>query len=304
MKSFRKLLYLPSGGLSYPPFAWLYPITNEVGLYQADPQAYDSMFDYYLGIMERYCEIQVPTMELYTQDVYYIWLYFLLTDLLKHGNYYLKTRCRYCNQEVSIMVDLGNLDITIRNRFTADSNKFQASMKHLTEDYIFEYGYRRVKHNVEFGNLQLNSEMADNDIYMASLYIASQLDNVTVLRGGKVDTSDYMGLLMNLRFHELLDLFDEMIACEDHFGINNKMFYQCKQCEKVQTIRLFDNITNSTIAQEETKNILTRQENMFEGIFNLVRLPMMDYGDYLTIPVRFSLPISNVVSRMQFTPLL
>ncbi len=297
--SFKKLLYLPSGGLSYPPFAWVSPLTQDLLLYQSDNNLFDSMFDYYYSIVSRHSEFKFESLDLYTQDLYYIWLFFLTTDLLRFGGYYVKSICKHCTEINQIRIDIGELDINIFNKF---STPLQKQFTIHIDDYNFIFGYRRAQHNIEFSNLILNMENSDEDITIFSLFLSTQLDDVVNTKTNEhVRPCDYFWLLQSLRFHDLLNLFEKVINMENDFGINQNIYFDCKKCQKQNTLRLFDNLLLSFMISPNGKGVMGEQEQFFNNAFNMTRAPMMNYEEFLKIPLRYSPAMTNVIAQMDLS---
>ncbi len=297
--SFKKLLYLPSGGLSYPPFAWVTPLTQDLLLYQSDSNLFDSMFDYYHSIVARHTELPCPSLELYTQDLYYIWLFFLTTDLLRYGGYYIKTICKHCAELSKIRIDIGELDINIINKFSTSMPKQFTIYK---DGYNFIFGYRKAYHNIEFSNLILNMENSDEDIAMLSLFLSTQMDDIVNTKTKEhIRQCDYVWLLQSLRFHDLLNLFDFVINKENDFSINQNIYFECQKCKKQNIMRLFDNLLLSFMITPDGKGVMGEQEQFFNNAFNMTRAPMMNYEEFLKIPLRYSPAMTNVIAQMDLS---
>jgi len=297
--SFKKLLYLPSGGLSYPPFSWVSPLTQDLLLYQSDNNLFDSMFDYYHSIVARHTELPCQSLELYTQDLYYIWLFFLTTDLLRFGGYYTKTICKHCAEINRVRIDIGELDINIVNKFSTPIPK---QFTYQIDDYKFILGYRRAKHNIEYSNLILNMEDSDEDITIIALFLSTQMDDVVNTKTHThLQQHEYFWLLQSLRFHDLLNLFDFVINKENDFSINQNIYFECQKCKKQNVMRLFDNLLLSFMITPDGKGVMGEQEQFFNNAFNMTRAPMMNYEEFLKIPLRYSPAMTNVIAQMDLT---
>lgn len=308
MVGFEKILYLPSGGLYYSPLVRSRPITHELNILQSDAHYYSSLFEYYLTIIDHYCKLPVPLTEMYNQDLYYIWFFYMVTDLIRSGNYYLNTLCSKCYEKNMIMVNLGDLDINIVNPY---STKLEVNPKYDVDDgrYTIYFRRRRAQDNIEFGNLLLNSEFEEgdqgsNDILVIILFLSTQIDKIVFQSTGEIEKKYYYAVLSSLLYRDLIRLLEFTLKIENEIGINNNLFFDCKHCHKPQAILLFDNIMLSKIGAPDTKNIIQKQEDFFEQAFGISRLPILSYNEYLQLPIRYAPAISNVLMGMKFAPII
>ena len=83
MLDFKKQLFLPSGGLSYSPFAAVKPITNEIHIFSNDKYSSDSILEYQLAIINKYVEHENNILDLYMHDIHYLWFYFFIFSNLQ-----------------------------------------------------------------------------------------------------------------------------------------------------------------------------------------------------------------------------
>src|SRR5574343_145470 len=113
MSYFKKIFYLPSGGLSYSPFVWIYPVTNEIQLFQNDPNNGDSLLEYELSIIEKYTETEINILDLYAQDMNYLWMYFLISEFISTGSYYIDAECNNCGKKNTLFLDLSKFNVNV-----------------------------------------------------------------------------------------------------------------------------------------------------------------------------------------------
>jgi len=299
---FKKALYLPSGGLSYPPYTWIKPITNEIQLFQADPNNGDSLLEYQLSIIDKYTELQVPILDLYLQDLNYLWMYFLMSEFISTGTYYIQSECKECKHKNLIAVNVNDISVTIYNRYTS---RLEQEIKMQYENISITFYRRKVRHSLEFGNLLLNIDLDEESedielLQKIALYMATQIKSLTI-DDSPVPENEYINFFLNIPYNEVFKLYLNLTKEEEAFGIESDIIYHCKKCKYKQETYLFSNIFSAIMNQVPDRKILERQEQAFSYLFSVARLPIMSYEEIIKVPLRYGDSMSKALSKIEWS---
>lgn len=301
MKKFDKIIFLPSGGLFYPPFAWAQPITNDFLLFQSDTGLYDSIFDYQLSIIRRYVRTSVDVMSLNVQDFFYIWTYLYIADLDAKNGIFIETKCGEagCKRDVRVFMDISKLSINILNVFSETVPNTLLCKTNSGETIVFRR--RKVEDNIIFSNLLLNSENSEEDWYTIVLFLATQIEKIT-----HVPKSEYVGYLSyKCSYREIVDLYLQVLDFEKQFGIDNRIYFQCPHCKATQKTFLYDNLMNSMIFTKDVKGMAKTQENVIDDALYMARFRLLNYNEYMeSVPLKMSPLMKSLISQMQFVPFM
>jgi hypothetical protein len=307
MEYFKKVLYLPSGGLSYPPHVWVKPVTNDLQLFQTDPNNGDSVLEYQTAIIDRYIELPTNVLNLYMQDFNYLWMYILMTEFLTQtGVYYITARCHECQINNTIFVDISKLNIQIYNQFVKPLETHY-KINHENIEFIFER--RRVGHSITYGNLMLNFEppipsLIEDDyevdfVTRLGLYLSTQIKSIK-MDGKEIPKHEYFNAFNYMLYNDVFSMFMKVSKIEEDFGIENKIQFKCKKCGEMKETYLFNDIASSTMHESIDKNIYEKQENVFSFLFSISRLPVMTYSEVLTTPMRYAERMSKALGKIEW----
>lgn len=297
---FRKPVFLPSGGLDYPPFVWLTPITNELSIFEYDANRSDSNFAYKLTILEKYANVDFDLLDMYTCDVNYLWSYMMIEDIVTDGIYHIANKCQQCDTGNYVKIDMGSLNVKYLNIYDDKINR-QLEYKN-EENLLIKFSRRRAKHNLTYGHI-LFSDISVNSkeyMYQIILFIVTQIDEI-LFNGKEVPRNEYLSCLRALRFKEIDEILELIINEENNFGIHNKLYYECKKCKSKNTIYLFNDMYESKVGEViQIPQIQTKQRDLFKNIFEFTRLPIIGYDEYINSPIRFMSGMAKAVQAMEF----
>jgi len=297
---FRKPIFLPSGGLSYPPLVWLYPISNELSLFEHDKVRSDSQFAHKLSLLDKYIESDTNIFEMYTADINYLWTYIMIEDIIVNAIYYMDILCSACTKSNYIKIDMGALDIIYLNKF--DEPVSNQIIYNNDEGLIIKFSRRKAKHNLMYGHILFSDTSINRNeyIYQINVFIATQIDEI-VFNEQIVPQNEYMPCLKALRLSEIDNILSMILEENNIFGINNKLHFKCKQCDTKNVIFLFNDFIESKIIPVNIDpNIISKQKELFKSVLEFSRLPIMGYREYLDSPIRFMKGISDAVQSMEF----
>lgn len=295
--NFEKILYLPSGGLLYPPFAYLLPVTQELSFLETDPFAKSSTFEYYLTIIKKHIKLNIDILNLNLQDFYYILIYILTVDILQSTEYRTGDICIYCQKMNKIFFDFSKLNYIVYNKYDSLVTKDIVIKK---DDVEITFERRKVAHNIEYGNLILQLENYDVYLYIIH-YFLTQIKELK-FNNEIINQNDYFIFFKNNRLSFISYIFNTLIEKEQDFGMENKVVYNCLHCKQENKTIIFNNFYLSMMSADTGKNILFKQEEMLKYALNLSALPMMEFDKTFLMPLRFSKAFSNVMQNMKVTP--
>lgn len=299
---FRKPVFLPSGGLDYPPFVWLQPVTNELTLYEYDANRSDSNFAYKLTLLEKYLQTNVDLLDMYTSDINYLWSYMMIEDVVTDGIYYISSKCSKseCEHINHVKIDMGVLSINYLNIYDDRTSKY--IMYENDEGLKIKLSRRRAKHNLSFGHILFSdfTQNKEEHVYQVELFIATQIEEI-IYNGMIVPRNEYMACLRALRLYEIDELLYLLIMEDDKFGIHNRLYYECKKCKEKNMLSLFNDFQESKVGQlTPIPNVADKQKGLFKHIFEFTRLPIIGYNEYINAPIRFMSGMANAVQLMEF----
>lgn len=299
---FRKPIFLPSGGLDYPPFVWLAPITNELSLHEYDMTPGDSNFSSKLTLLEKYIESNVNLFDMFTQDINYIWSYMMIEDIVTDGIYHIshtcyKPNCRHIN---NVKIDMGSLDIKYLNIYDDDVDKFFNYQS--KEGLKIKLSRRRAKHNLNYGHILFSDTTKEKNeyAYQVNLFIVTQIEEI-LYNNIIVPKNEYIKCLKSLRLYEIDEILGLILSEENKFGIHNQLCFNCVKCNEKNILYLFNDFQESKIVSTDPiPNIINKQKELFKNIFEFARLPIMGYESYLKTPIRFIKGMGQAIQGMEF----
>lgn len=183
MYGFSKLLTLPSNGLEYNKFCYLKPVTIEYFLFASDIESEVlNKTELYVNTLRKYVELPIDITELYTYDLYFLWINFI-TQILE-DKYFLYSNCINCKHENKLSINLFEISV--------DYYDFKDKIKTIEleeKNVIIKYRRRKVKDNLSFG---IKNLITDNEFSISQIadYMASQITEIQY-ENGAVDEGEY-----------------------------------------------------------------------------------------------------------------
>lgn len=299
--SFTKPIYLPSGGLSYPPYAWITPLTQEYILHEYDTKKADSLFSDKLSILHNYITFPVDILDIYISDIQYVWMYILLEYVLDDQYYFLIGKCDQCNHEYHIKIDLTQTTISYFNKYNEIPHIHLTYTPRSNPKITFIIELRRAKHNIDYGTLLLSSpHNYNNDFtYQSILYIATQTSSL-YYNNEIMPQYEYIPCLLSLSYYDVTQLLLQIYDFNYQYGIYNKYMSQCPQCGYNSYFFLFNDLQEAQIQPYYQPTLLTKHSEIFKNIFEVIRLPIFNYQEYIRAPIHIIKPIIDALNNIEF----
>lgn len=275
MHGFEKLLILPSNGLEYNKFLYLKPLTIEYFLYTSELEESLSEIERMVNTLKKYIIFDLPITELYTDDLYFIWINFIL-QIIK-DKYYVESKCQNqkCGHRNKISISIG--DFTTTHYEGYDVYK---TINIPDKEIKLKYRRRKVKDNLGFSLKNLERENAI-DINQIIEYVIPQIVELSV--GNQIiDKFDYRDFFNSYLQHEDIDtIFKEKFLKQD-FGINTKLKYSCKKCNHENHSEIFSDFTSSRIIEE--RDFTSNKEELYDMLLLTSKTPVITITELLNMP--------------------
>jgi hypothetical protein len=299
MDNFSKIMYLPSGGLSYSPFVFLKPITLKINFLETDQYMIHSTFERILYTINEYVKFDTSVLEVYIQDIYYLWMYYINTDFQNEYSRFnsIKTPCKHCYEINNVMVDFTDADVFINNKYSSSELKPVHVLK--IDNIEIETTYRTVKHNIEFSQLALSYTEKDDVVLKTIYYILTQVTNIT-MEGRRLNKNEWLDALSSLSLKQLTRIYNAILEIEFHFGVYSNLMFTCFSCGKETTSLLFNNFYLSQLQSLADLSTVQKQEEIFDYMLNFVRLPLLNFEELTSIPVRLTKSLMQSSSKIKF----
>lgn len=306
INNFKKLIFLPSGGLDYSPYIWLYPITNAILLLDADPNISDSTLDFELAIIGRYVDFgDQNLLNILMSDIHFLWFYISVLEFHKDAQLLLENhKCFECKENINIIkIDLTKINISYFNPL---EDSISLNYEITVEDLILTFRRRRVKDNLHFAHLVYSAPKKENDLedlkYKLILFIATQLDNIN-FKNEDIPIKKWFEVFNILSYDQIAEVFNIIVKKEKDIGLDNEVFFNCEKCGKENKINIFDDFNLSQISLYDHKRINQKQEEIFNNLISMARLPIFNMSEYLDMPLRFANSLGNALQNTKFTTL-
>lgn len=293
MYGFSKLLTFPSNGLEYNKFCYLKPVTIEYFLFANDIESEIlNRTELYVNILRKYVEIPVDITELYTYDLYFLWISFISQIL--EDKYFLHSNCGECRHENKLAINLFEM---LTDYY--EKKDIYKIIEIPEKNTVITYRRRKVKDNLEFGikNLILDNEFSISQVaeFMSSQIIEIKCDNYVV------DKHEHKEFLEHhLQNNDVADLFKKFLVQD--FGIKNNLKYNCKKCNAENHTELFNNYGNSLFIVE--REFANQKKEVFKTILELSRTPSVKVDELMKLPYTSLSDMITVIQEIKFEPLV
>lgn len=289
---FDKLIILPSNGLEYDKYVYLSPVTYEYFLFGADTENESlTQTESLISILRKYLKIPFPIHELYTHDLYYLWINFL--GQILEDKYYLNGNCKRCNHKNKLAVNFA--DISVNYYENSDVYKIFTIPN---KDIEIKYRRRKVKDNLDF-SLSNNSEELDFDQMIN--YLIPQIVEIRY-KNNTIPIKEAKELLkFQTNFKDLSELFIENFIKND-FGINNDIEYKCSSCSEINATQLFNDYGASMIVIERNEEVLDKVD-LFKTVLSISKTPAATIDEILKMPYRNIKDLLESLSKIEFQAL-
>lgn len=284
MWAFKPLL-LPSNGFFYKSIIGI----KEPDLFLANRiqnefiDSSESEFLYF--IISRYTSFKEPEDMLY-KDAFFIWMY--LFSLINNGEpISVESTCKSCETKNRITIKLEDNNVTYLN------SQHPSILKHIEGEFCFYYDYRKLKHNIESGVLELNSRDKENIIETIYSYIypqCSYIENNNTKE--KIDKNYLMEVLNSIGYKKTLNFFNEIK--KEKWGLEDTYIYKCPKCNSSNTASFGDSFLSSIYSIDNNKT-----ESRIKDLVYVLAYKTLTLEDILSIPLSQWEPISKTMIKIQ-----
>ena len=280
MYEFKKLLRLPSNGLSYNSIIELKPLTNSFLYFMEDPLFKNNFSENKAAGLKPY--ISMSPYEMYYADLLFIWNYYMITTFKKTEMERVEI-CRNCKTENMISIPLDKLDVVyLENKQEILSFDFVYNNKIMT----INYRRRKTIDNIEtaFDNFELQDALNNINNYIAyfsklffrqivSIYYEKEITEINDrVLFDIFSYSDDKSDMINLFYQNLIENTD--------FGIVDNIGYICKNCEHKNKIKFFDIISDSFFIKNITD---TKTDNL--AFLDFIKAGFITLSEVMELPV-------------------
>jgi hypothetical protein len=278
---FKKLVRLPSNGLSYPAIVEINHLTNAFLYATEDSLFQNNLTENKASSLQPY--VSFSLYEMYYSDLLFLWNYFMVitfkkTDLIKNEI------CRNCKTENIISIPLDKLDIV----YLEDKQEI-LSFDFLYNSRIMTVYYRRRKtiDNIEssLDNLELQNALNNINDYTAYFSKLFFRQIVKIVYEDQTITEITDKILFEIfSYHsdkiELINLFYEKLIEFNDFGIMNNIWYVCKNCETKNKANLFDVISDSFYITN-----ISESKKDFLAFLSFIKAGFISFTEVMKLPI-------------------
>ena len=289
----EKGILLPSAGLSYSDIIYRKQADLNLLLNLADPYAYNSVTEQMIAVLKPY--LNIDPVELYLQDLYYVWFDVLspLIDLEQHKT---SKMCIHCNHANTVAIDMSSIDI----EFLKSKNEHIVLKQ---DNWSVTYRRRKAKDNLLFGAQHFRLQGEENpDMFNASIieYLKPQIISFEY-EGQESGMEFFEQWMLTLRKMQLLDVYVGMNAPD--FGFKQEIQYSCQKCKEMNDTPVMDDFQNSIIYVDEHMDTGDLYDN-YKNVLELARLPCFTLEDVKKLPVQHISVISDVLKNIEFQSIM
>lgn len=292
---FKKILFLPSGGLSYPPYAFIENVTNEITLLLYDKNSSNTEFEYMFQVINKYVKLPVDILELYLFDFYYIWSALLTLEFNDDDKHVIAKMCS-CKEVNKISLFFSEHETRIYNKYTMP----KIQKLYVKDNIIIEFELRRVKHNIDLQYYTLYNTIKSSMIGLIH-YVSSQIISIG---DGKekfsTDIKDIFGYISSLTVNELMELYNYIIDFNETFGIENNLVYQCYRCHKKNTAKIYEDMQLCVFYAHEFN--VSKKIEFLKGTIDFLQLNILSIDDIINIPLKDSEVFNRAINEVKIHP--
>lgn len=273
--SFKKLIFLPSNGLEYEPYAFFYNVTMELTLLSLDKNSSNTTFENIVQIIDKYVQLPTKITEMFNIDLYFIWATLLSLEINNEDKHTVGDVCSKCGEFNTVSVNFSDHKTNIINPYKNTLKELSVKI----DEYNITFDLRKVKDNIDFIYLRLYDKEKTN-INNIIYYLASQITNIN----NSNDKKDIFEILSWLSYKNLILLLEMVIKYNYIFGIENDVMYRCVKCRGSNYVSVFDDFRLSIL------NPSGRNDNKLIGFYKdnieFSQLNIMNISEYMNIPYR------------------
>lgn len=302
----NRFLYLPSGGIAYEPIIRYSPSSIGRMLDSLVPAMYNSSFEHIVQVVESVWKMDMPISELFLSDFFYLYAQIYILDINRMNDDFIRfDLCPHCKKQNKILVHFAQLNINQNHPFKSNTKAITKTLLIKETDATITFRRRKVKDNIEFGYLLMSDPNPSQNTasHVIPLYLCSQIEKI-IYQNETLDKRDYFDMLQSLTSSHLHSLYQAVLDFDNEIGMDNNIEYNCKYCDKTNSIQIFDNILLSVIHAfdgMDYNSVIDRLHN----IFSMSRLPIFgSIEEAMSMPLSLEEHMVEAVKKMDFRPLL
>jgi hypothetical protein len=298
MQYIPKTLYLPSGGLLYPPVAYIHKLDASYYLAELDANIYDTNFDKIQSIIKRFCLLPIDINNMLLSDIYYIYSYILTTDIVE-DIYLLKTAyCSSCDTFNKVSVSAANFNIQVYNPYDPICFNNEYVTLHNTKIKI---RHRIVQDNLQYVALISLEENEYDELHIIKMmvyFVMTQIEEI-IYNNKLVHKKHWKEVLENLVTRDLFQLFNQTLEFNKTIGIYDKFKFVCKNCGAKNYFWFFDDIIDNKVITQRTIN---REQLLIiiKSFISESRLPCFTLSDVMNRPLHYQEIYKEAIDSLDF----
>lgn len=294
---FQKHVYLPSGGLSYQPHAWIMPCTNEVLFFDHDINNGESRLEYIISFVKKYVQLPVDILEMYVDDIIFIWMNIVSLDLNKDSEITEYSSCIHCGKENELLIDFSQLEFNIIN---PNNNPLLEHYEFNVNNNIFKIRFRKIKDSLVYSNMSfinLNNEFTREELSKKCiLYISPQIESIFSSDGTEINSRDFYDFLINMHSFEIFSLYLKITSLEGKFGVKKRLKFKCTKCSKENNFFMYNDLVYSTMRTKQG-NLFNSQRSILRYLLNVSSFHPINLNELTAMPLRYTEVFASVLQN-------
>lgn len=280
-----KPLFLPSCGFFYNSIINI----KEPDLFLANRiqnefiDSSESEFLYF--IISRYTSFNDPGEMLY-RDAFYIWMY-LFSIMNLNDPISLEGTCKSCSEKNIIKIKLEE------NKLTFINDCFPKTLQYTIDNFTFHYEYRKLKHNIHTGTLEIDTR--DNNNFIDNLYSYFFPQCLYIERNDKneiINKNNLIDIFNSLGYRKLSIFFNEVK--KEPWGLEDTYIYKCPNCNS-ENMSIFGDTFSSSLYSLTSSKINSK----IKDLIYVCSYKMLTLTEILSLPISQWEHISKAMLKIQ-----
>lgn len=299
MKYIPKTIYLPSGGLAYPPTAYIRKIDAAFNFAELNPDSYDTRFEMIQSTVNFYCDLPASISQMFLYDIYYLYSYILTSDIINDVYLTRGAVCSNCGEVNRVSISAAEFDISFYDPFIPLDFENTFTSSHRIE---VELNQRTVQDNLQFAALMAQEE---NELDVLSylkivvLFLVTQIKKINIVGKEAIEKKYWKDVLYSFISNDLFSLFEQALNYNKILGIFDKTKYVCTECGEKNYLWYFDDILDNRILVQKEANT-EMMLNLIKGLISESRLPCFTINDVMERPIHFQELYGMAISDADF----
>lgn len=263
-----KPLFLPSSGLEYSPYIKLQPLTKEAELFMHNQRNYNSIFELWFSIINKYIELpQINLEEMFLQDFHYIWKYISIDDLKNEENVAID-QCKFCKKYTEKKYSIDELMLYEYNIY--DQKPQTIKTIQFKQDYEISFRKRKVK-----DNFYLTYFSNQTNVYQAVHHLIPQIIDIKY-KNESLPSYLYVDVLSSFLINELTTL-EKIFKNFEEFGFQLYIDTQCQYCKKEIQIETNNDYVATLVPKENNQKEQSIIDS-YKTVLELARFPVGNFS--------------------------